>query len=120
MSTDALGKLKKQLQSFISEQKNLSPENIKEIVQAINSIEQEERQRSPFQAISDSFASLTLANKDATEARKEYNKVLADGTEKEKADAKAKLDSAEAAKRKAQAEATDSLRAGVDKMKEYA
>ena len=102
VSTDALGKLKKQLQSFISEQKNLSPENIKEIVQAINSIEQEERQRSPFQAISDSFASLTLANKDATEARKEYNKVLADGTEKEKADAKAKLDSAEAAKRKAQ------------------
>ena len=120
VSTDALGKLKKQLQSFISEQKNLSPENIKEIVQAINSIEQEERQRSPFQAISDSFASLILANKDATEARKEYNKVLADGTEKEKADAKAKLDSAEAAKRKAQAEATDSLRAGVDKMKEYA
>lgn len=120
VSTDALGRLKKQLHDFIKEQKNLSPENIKEIVQAINSIEQEEKQRSPFQAISDSFAVLTKANKEAAEARREYNKVLAEGTEQEKEDAAAKLDSAEAARRKARAEATDSLHAGVDKAREYA
>lgn len=120
VSTDALGRLKKQLQDFIKEQKNLSPENLKEIVQAINSIEQEEKGRSPFQAISDSFSVLTKANKEAAEARKEYNKVLAEGTEQEKKDAAAKLNSAEAAKRKAQAEATDALHAGVDKMREYA
>ena len=119
VSTDALGRLKKQLQDFIKEQKNLSPENLKEIVQAINSIEQEEKQRSPFQAISDSFSVLTKANKEAAEARKEYNKVLAEGTEQEKKDAAAKLNSAEAAKRKARAEATDALHAGVDKMREY-
>ena len=120
VSTDALGRLKKQLHDFIKEQKNLSPENIKEIVQAINSIEQEEKQRSPFQAISDSFAVLTKANKEAAEARREYNKVLAEGTEQEKKDAAAKLDSTEAARRKARAEATDSLHAGVDKAREYA
>lgn len=120
VSTDALGRLKKQLQDFIKEQKNLSPENIKEIVQAINSIEQEEKERSPFQAISDSFSVLTKANKEVAEARKEYNKVLAEGTEQEKKDAAAKLNSAEAARRKARAEATGSLHAGVDKAREYA
>lgn len=119
VSTDALARLRKQLQAFMKEQKDLSPENIKEIVQAINSIEQEEKERSPFQAISDSFKTLAKANKDAKEARKEYNKVLAEGTELEKKDAAAKLDSAEAAKRKARAEATDALHAGVDKMREY-
>nr|WP_302830028.1 hypothetical protein [uncultured Bacteroides sp.] len=119
VSTEALGRLKKQLQSFIKEQKNLSPENIKEIVGAINSIDLEEKSRSPFQAISDSFGTLAKANKELTEARDEYNKVLEKGTEQEKKDAEAKLDSAEAAKRKAQAEATDSLHAGVDKMREY-
>lgn len=120
VSTDALGRLKKQLQDFIKEQKNLSPENIKEIVQAINSIEQEEKERSPFQAISDSFSVLTKANKEVAEARKEYDKVLAEGTEQEKKDAAAKLNSAEAARRKARAEATGSLHAGVDKAREYA
>lgn len=120
VSTDALGRLKKQLQDFIKEQKSLSPENIKEIVQAINSIELEEKQRSPFRAMSESFASLTKANKEMTAAREEYNKVLAEGTEKEKADARAKLDSVEAAKRKVRVEATDALHAGVDKMREYA
>lgn len=119
VSTDALARLRKQLQAFMKEQKDLSPENIKEIVQAINSIEQEEKERSPFQAISDSFKTLAKANKDAKEAHKEYNKVLAEGTELEKKDAAAKLDSAEAAKRKARAEATDALHAGVDKMREY-
>lgn len=119
VSTDALARLRKQLQAFMKEQKDLSPENIKEIVQAINSIEQEEKERSPFQAISDSFKTLAKANKDAKEARKEYNKVLAEGTEQEKKDAAAKLDSAEAAKRKARVEATDALHAGVDKMREY-
>ena len=120
VSTDALGKLKKQLQDFVKEQKNLSPENIKEVVQAINSIEQEEKQRSPFQAISDSLAALAKANKEVAEARKEYNKVLAEGTELEKKDAAARLDSAEATRRKARTEATGSLHAGVEKAREYA
>ena len=119
VSTDALGKLKQQLQDFIREQKNLSPENIKEIVQAINSIELEEKQRSPFRAISDAFAPLTTANEELTAAREAYNKALKSGTEQEQKDARAKLDSAEAAKRKAQAEVTDALHAGVDKMREY-
>lgn len=120
VSTEALGRLKKQLQDFIKEQKNLSPENIKELVQAVNSIELEENRRSPFQAISESFHALTVANKELTAARDEYNKALEKGTEKEKADARAKLGSAEAARQKAQAEATDALHAGVDRMREYA
>lgn len=120
VSTDALGRLKKQLQDFIKDQKNLSPENIKELVRAVNSIELEENRRSPFQAISESFHALTVANKELTAARDEYNKALEKGTEKEKADARAKLSSAEAARQKAQAEATDALHAGVNRMREYA
>lgn len=120
VSTDALGRLKKQLQEFIQEQKNLSPENIKEIVEAIDKIDQEEKQRSPFQAMGESFEILSKANKNLKKVREEYNKVLEKGTDAEKKDAQAKLDNAEAAKRKVQAEATMSLHSGVSKMREYA
>lgn len=120
VSADALARLKKQLREFIEEQKNLSPENIKEIVEAIDNIDREEKLRSPFQAMSNSFGKLSAANGELKEARDAYNKVLEKGTKLEKEDAKAKLESAEAAKRKAQAEATDALHAGVEKMREYA
>ena len=119
VSTDTLKKLKVNLKDFISSQKDLSPENLKELVDAIERIDDKVSERNPFEAMSVSFKSL----KDATDAQREaqevYNKTLKEGTDEEKKNAKATLESAKNNKQKAISEATTVLHHGVDEIGQY-
>lgn len=119
VSTDTLKKLKVNLKDFISSQKDLSPENLKELVDAIERIDDKVSERNPFEAMSVSFKSL----KDATDAQREaqevYNKTLKEGTDEEKKNAKATLESAKNNKQKAISAATTVLHHGVDEIGQY-
>lgn len=119
VSTDTLKKLKANLKDFISAQKNLSPENLKELVDAIERIDDKVSERNPFEAMKTSFKSLKDATDAQREAQKAYNKALKEGTDEEKKNAKATLESAKNSKQKALYEATDALHKGVDEIGHY-
>lgn len=119
VSTDTLKKLKVNLKDFISSQKDLSPENLKELVDAIERIDDKVSERNPFEAMSVSFKSLKDATDAQREAQEAYNKTLKEGTDEEKKNAKATLESAKNNKQKAISEATTILHHGVDDIGQY-
>lgn len=119
VSTDTLKKLKANLKDFISSQKDLSPENLKELVDAIERIDDKVTERNPFDAMSSSFKSLKEATDAQREAQEAYNKALKEGTDEEKKNAKATLESAKNNKQKALSEATTALHHGVDEIGQY-
>lgn len=119
VSTDTLKKLKANLKGFISAQKNLSPENLKELVDAIERIDDKVSERNPFETMKTSFKSLKDATDVQREAQEAYNKALKEGTDEEKKNAKATLESAKNSKQKALYEATDALHKGVDEIGQY-
>lgn len=119
VSTDTLKKLKANLKDFISAQKDLSPENLKELVDAIERIDDKVSERNPFEAMKTSFKSLKDATDAQREAQEAYNKALKEGTDEEKKNAKATLESAKNSKQKALYEATDALHKGVDEIGQY-
>ena len=100
VSTDTLKKLKSNLKDFISAQKDLSPENLKELVDAIERIDDKVSERNPFEAMSTSFKSLKTATDAEREAQEAYNKALKEDTDEEKKNAKATLESAKNNKQK--------------------
>nr|DAQ33315.1 MAG TPA: tail tape measure protein [Caudoviricetes sp.] len=119
VSTDTLKKLKVNLKDFTSSQKDLSPENLKELVDAIERIDDKVSERNPFEAMSVSFKSLKDATDAQREAQEAYNKTLKEGTDEEKKNAKATLESAKNNKQKAISEATTVLHHGVDEIGQY-
>ena len=119
VSTDTLKKLKANLKDFISSQKDLSPENLKELVDAIERIDDKVSERNPFEAMSVSFKSLKDATDAQCEAQKAYNKALKEGTDEEKKNAKDTLENAKNNKQKALSEATTALHHGVDEIGQY-
>ena len=114
VSTDTLKKLKANLKDFISSQKDLSPESLKELVDAIERIDDKVSERDPFETMSISFKSLKEVTDAQREAQKAYNKALEEGTDEEKKNAKATLESAKNSKQKALYEATDALHKGIN------
>ena len=119
VSTDTLKKLKANLKDFISGQKDLSPENLKELVNAIERIDDKVSERNPFEAMSASFKSLKTATDAEREAQEAYNKALKEGTDEEMKNAKATLESAKNNKKKALSEATDALHKGAEKVSQF-
>ena len=119
VSTDTLKKLKVNLKDFISSQKDLSPENLKELVDAIERIDNKVSERNPLEAMSVSFKSLKEATDAQCEAQEAYNKALEEGTDEEKKNAKATLESAKNSKQKALYEATDALHKGINEIGQY-
>lgn len=119
VSTDTLKKLKVNLKDFISSQKDLSPENLKELVDAIERIDDKVSERNPLEAMSVSFKSLKKSTDAQREAQEAYNKALKAGTEEEKRNAKSTLESAKNNKQKALSEATTALHKGVDEIGQY-
>ena len=119
VSTDTLKKLKANLKDFISSQKDLSPESLKELVDAIERIDDKVSERDPFETMSISFKSLKEVTDAQREAQKAYNKALEEGTDEEKKNAKATLESAKNSKQKALYEATDALHKGINEIGQY-
>lgn len=119
VSTDTLKKLKANLKDFISSQKDLSPENLKELVDAIERIDEKVSERNPFEAMTISFKSLKNATDAQREAQEAYNKALKEGTDEEKKNAKSTLESAKNNKQKALSEATTALHKGVEEIGQY-
>lgn len=119
VSTDTLKKLKANLKDFISSQKDLSPENLKELVDAIERIDEKVSERNPFEAMKTSFKSLKDVTDAQREAQEAYNKALKEGTDEEKKNAKVTLESAKNNKQKALTEATTALHKGVDETSQY-
>lgn len=119
VSTDTLKRLKTDLKDFIATQKDLSPENLKELVDAIERIDDKVSERNPFEAMSVSFKSLKKSTDAQREAQEAYNKALKAGTEEEKRNAKSTLESAKNNKQKALSEATTALHKGVDEIGQY-
>ena len=119
VSTDTLKKLKANLKDFISSQKDLSPENLKELVDAIERIDDKVSERNPFETMSVSFKSLKDATDAQREAQEAYNKALEEGTDEEKKNSKATLESAKNSRQKALFDATDALHKGVDEIGQY-
>ena len=113
--TEALKGLKEQLRAYIQEDNNLSPDNLKAIIEALDDIEAKEIERTPFRSLGEALTSLTDANKELKDAQQAYNEALAEGTQQEQADTKAKLESAKASQQKAKANASQALGASVDK-----
>lgn len=119
VSTDTLKKLKANLKDFISSQKDLSPESLKELVDAIERIDDKVSERDFFETMSISFKSLKEVTDAQREAQKAYNKALEEGTDEEKKNAKATLESAKNSKQKALYEATDALHKGINEIGQY-
>ena len=119
VSTDTLKKLKANLKDFISSQKDLSPESLKELVDAIERIDDKVSERDSFETMSISFKSLKEVTDAQREAQKAYNKALEEGTDEEKKNAKATLESAKNSKQKALYEATDALHKGINEIGQY-
>lgn len=119
VSTSTLKKLKANLKDFISNQKDLSPENLKELVDAIERIDDKVSERNPFEAMSVSFKSLKSATDIQRKAQEAYNKALKEGTDEEQKNAKATLEGAKNNKQKALYEANIALHKGVDEIGQY-
>lgn len=119
VSTDTLKRLKSNLKDFVSSQKDMSPENLKELVDAIERIDDKVSERNPFETMSVSFKSLKNATDAQREAQETYNKALKEGTDEEKKNAKSTLESAKNNKQKALSEATTALHKGVEEIGQY-
>lgn len=119
VSTDTLKKLKGNLKDFISAQKDLSPENLKELVESLEKIDDKVTERNPFDAMSSSFKSLKEATDAQREAQEAYNKALKEGTSEEQKNAKSTLESAKNTKQKALYDANTALHKGVDEIGQY-
>lgn len=119
VSSDTLKKMKANLKDFISTQKDLSPENLKEFVDIIERIDEKVSERSPFESMSASFKSLKDATDAEREAQEAYNKALKEGTDEEKKNSKATLESAKDNKQKALSDATTALHNGVNEIGQY-
>lgn len=119
VSTEGLISLREQLKEYISTQKNLQPDSLKELVHAIDSISEKVNGRNPFASLRTTIHSLFSATENVKNAQEAYNKALENGTKEEKKNAEATLNAARNAKQKALAEATESLHSSVEKAKEY-
>ena len=76
-------------------------------------------ERDSFETMSISFKSLKEVTDAQREAQKAYNKALEEGTDEEKKNAKATLESAKNSKQKALYEATDALHKGINEIGQY-
>lgn len=119
VATSSLKNLKSKLQEYIKTQKDLDPENLKTLQEAIERIDEKLTARNPFEALGVSFNNLKDANNSVKKAQEDYNKALKEGTALEKEQAKATLDAAKNAKQKATAEANKSLKATCNNLQEY-
>lgn len=119
VSSDTLKKLKSNLKDFIATQKALSPENLKELVDAVERIDEKLSEHNPFESMSVSFKSLKTATDAERIAQEAYNKALKESTDEEKKNAKATLENAKDNKQKALSEATIALRNGVNEIGQY-
>lgn len=96
-----------------------SPEAIKKIIKALDEMNKGLNERKPFEALSKSLGQLKTATDAEKEAQEAYNQALREGTEEEKKNALATLESAKRAKQRALADATDALQSSVGKVREY-
>lgn len=119
VATESLKSLKDKLKEFVASQEGLSPENMKEIVSAIERIDDKIKERNPFKTLSASFKTLKEATDSERKAQESYNKALEKGTDEEKKNAKATLESAKNARQKALSEATDALHRGTAEVEQY-
>lgn len=118
VATSSLQSIKKKLQDYLSKNKELAPEGIKEIVSSIEKIDDKLSERNPFTTLGKSLDNLVTANKAVKKAQDEYNKAVEEGTSAEISNAKAALDAAKNVKQKALADATKSLHSTVSQIKE--
>ena len=119
VSTESLKSVQSKLRDFIASQKDLQPDSLKEIVRAIEDIDDKIAERNPFDAMAVSFRNLKKANDELRKAQEAYNKVLKAGTDEEKKNAKATLANAKDNKQKSLLEATEALHAGSEDMQQY-
>lgn len=119
VATSSLKRLKQKLQEYIKTQKDLDPENIKAITEAIEKIDEKLTTRNPFEALGRSFSDLATANAAVKKAQEAYNKALKEGTDLEKEQAAATLDAAKNAKQKALSEANQAIQATCKNLQEY-
>ena len=118
-STESLKSVQSKLRDFIASQKDLQPDSLKEIVRAIEDIDDKIAERNPFDAMAVSFRNLKKTNDELRKAQEAYNKALKTGTEEEKKNAKATLANAKDNKQKSLLEATEALHAGSQDMQQY-
>lgn len=116
---ESLVKLREQLSRFIQEQKNLTPENLKDLSEAIEKIDNEISSRNPFDTLSKSLEELALATIEAKRWQEAYNKALQEGNAEDISLAKEQLDAAKARKRASQSTATIALQQSVSEAREY-
>lgn len=119
VTTESLESIKAKLRDFIASQKDLSPESLKDLVRAIEDIDDKIAERNPFAALASSFRNLKQANDEVRKAQEAYDKALKDGTVEEQKNAKATLASAKNNKQKSLAEATEALHSGAEDMQQY-
>lgn len=119
VATSSLKRIKQKLQEYIKTQKDLDPENIKALSEAIEKIDGELTSRNPFEALGKSFNDLATANANVKKAQDEYNKKLKTGNDLEKEQAASALNAAKNAKQKALADANKSIQATCNNLQEY-
>jgi tape measure domain-containing protein len=119
VATSSLKRIKQKLQEYIKTQKDLDPENIKALLEAIEKIDGELTSRNPFEALGKSFNDLATANANVKKAQDEYNKKLKTGNDLEKEQAASALNAAKNAKQKALADANKSIQATCNNLQEY-
>lgn len=119
VSTSTLDNLKKKLKDYISQTKDLKPESLKAVADALDDIDKKKSERSPFKVLKESFDDLGKATDKETAAQKAYNKALKEGTAEEIKNAKETLNNAKDAKQKSLSTATQALHDGVSKARDY-
>lgn len=105
VGTKALKGLQQALEEFIQTNKNLAPDQIKDLAEALERIKEEVKDRSPF-------ASLREAIHNLTEAQRKYNQALREGTAEEQK-------AAQSERQKALNEATKAKNAALDEINKY-
>lgn len=105
VGTDALKGLKNALESFIKTNKDLSPEQLKDLAEALERIKDEANERSPFTALRDAIL-------DLTKAQEAYNKAVREGSKEDR-------ESAKEIRRKALVEAMKAKNAALKEVGEY-
>lgn len=119
VSTKTLQSLRNKLQDYIKAEKNLSPDAVKSVVEAIEKIDEKLTERNPFSALKTSFTELHVTSIALKHAQEEYNRAVESGTDEEKKNAEATLNAARNAKQKALVDATNALQSATGRMKEY-
>lgn len=115
ISMDGIDRLCIKIREYIDTQKDLSPDKIKELVEAVNKMDAAIASRNPFSALSASMKNLSEKSKAFREANAAYKKIAKTGTEEEKKASKKAYDEAKNDRQKARAETTDKLHASTDK-----